>query len=68
MHEQIQTAFSHQRIESENKTEEKNHGRIETRICRTITCLDFAEETNLWKKSQSIIEVERRRWLKGKET
>jgi len=68
LHEQIQKAFSHQTVENENKTEEKSHGRIETRICRTITNLDFAEETLRWKKSQSIVEMERTRWIKGKET
>lgn len=68
LYEQIQKAFAHQSVENENKTEEKNHGRIETRICRTITNLDFAEETLRWKKSQSIMEMERTRWIKGKET
>lgn len=68
LHEQIQKAFSHQSIESENKTEEKDHGRIETRICRTIINLDFAEETLQWKKCQCIVEIERRRWINGKET
>lgn len=68
LHEQIQKSFSHQTIEDENKTEEKNHGRIETRICRIITNLDFAEEALRWKKSRSILEIERIRWLKGKET
>lgn len=68
LYEQIQTAFSHQTIESENKTEEKNHGRIETRTCRIITNLDFAEETSNWKKSQSIIALTRIRTIKEKET
>lgn len=68
LYEQIQTAFSHQTIESENKTEEKNHGRIETRICRTITNLNFAEETDNWEKSQSIVAIKRTRVVKEKET
>ena len=68
LYEQIQKAFSHQTIENENKTEEKSHGRIETRVCRTITNLDFAEETAHWKKSQSIAAIERTRLIKGKET
>lgn len=68
LYEQIQTAFSHQTIESENKTEEKNHGRIETRTCRTITNLGFAEETNNWKNCQSIVAIKRTRSVKEKET
>ena len=68
LHNQIQTAFSHQTIESTNTTEEKSHGRIETRTCRIITNLELAEETCKWKSSQSIVEIERIRWIKGKET
>lgn len=68
LHDQIQTAFSHQTIESENTTVEKNHGRIETRTCRIIINLELAEETCKWANSQSIVEIERMRWIKGKET
>ena len=36
---------------------DKGHGRIETRICQTITNLDWLYETSKWKGIKSIIKV-----------
>ena len=64
--EQIQSAFAHQSIQSEDETIEKSHGRIETRKCKVITKLDLVEETENWTGCKSIIEVTRTREIKEK--
>jgi predicted transposase YbfD/YdcC len=61
--EQIKTAFKVQTPQSADVTEEKDHGRIETRKCSVLNDLKFVDEAEKWKKSKTVIKMERTRTI-----
>lgn len=64
--EQIKGRFDGQDVASTDMTEEKGHGRIETRKCDVITDLTFIDNCSFWTGIKSIIRITSTRELAGK--
>jgi predicted transposase YbfD/YdcC len=65
LYEQIENAFQHLPVQSKDETMEKDHGRIEVRLCKVINQLDLVEETQNWNECRSIAQIQRTRTDKG---
>jgi predicted transposase YbfD/YdcC len=50
------------------ETVEKDHGRIETRRCWTVSDVDWLENKNQWRGLRSLVMVESERWQEDKST
>lgn len=57
----IQDTFDYNKSAFCGKTEEKSHGRIETRVCNVINDLKEVATRNLWPELKTIIKIERTR-------
>jgi len=66
LYEEIENAFSQCPSTSNDKTVEKDHGRIETRECAVIQDMDWVYEKDNWKGLKSIIKVNSKRELKDR--
>lgn len=64
--EQVKGRFEKQAPAGKDLTEEKGHGRIETRICEVITDLKFIDNSGSWKGMKSIVRITSTRELAGK--
>lgn len=62
-HEAVQSSFENLAADSEAKTVEKDHGRIETRVCKVIHNLDLIPMSANWKDLHSLIQIQSKREL-----
>ena len=58
LHEDVKIYFENERVEG-YATLEKNHGRIEKRICRKMENIDWLKKRHNWSGMKSVFEVER---------
>lgn len=66
LYEEVENAFAKCPSDSNDKTIEKDHGRIETRECAVIQDMEWIYEKENWEGLKSIIKVDSKRELKGK--
>lgn len=61
LHQQVTDAFRFQKPTSEKETIEKNHGRIERRVCSVINSPKDIEDAAKWKDLKTIVRIIRHR-------
>lgn len=64
--EEVENAFKQCPPSSQNKTIEKDHGRIETRKCFIIKDMDWVFEHEKWSGLKSMIKIESERLINNK--
>jgi predicted transposase YbfD/YdcC len=68
LHEQIKQAFRQMPIASSHSTLDKGHGRIEERVCSTITDLRFVDESVNWAGLTTLVQIVNTTTAKDKTT
>lgn len=63
LHEEIQSAFKSTPLSGTSSTLEKDHGRIEDRVCSFIADLRFVDESVNWKGIHCIIKIDSKRTI-----
>jgi predicted transposase YbfD/YdcC len=61
--EQVERSFHCEEVEASFTTEEKSHGRLETRKCEVISDLKWIEEANEWKNLSAIVKITAQRTI-----
>ena len=68
LYHSVSSSFSLVKPSSINKTIEKDHGRIETRVCEVINNLRWVENPFDWTSFKTIIKIESSREIQGEVT
>lgn len=68
LEEEIESAFERGDVADTHKTIEKDHGRIEERICKTKSNLTYIDETIYWKGLTTVIMIQSKRTIGEKTT
>lgn len=66
--EEIEAAFQRGGINDTKQTIDKGHGRIEQRVCSTITNLTYIDESIHWSEKATAIRIQSKRTIADKST
>lgn len=63
LEEQVERSFNCEKVQDSFTTEEKSHGRLETRKCEIISDLKWIEQVEEWKNLSAIVKVTAQRTI-----